>query len=945
MSKKMLLDASHPEELRVAVVSDKNLDEFECETSTKKPIRGNIYLARVVRIEPSLQAAFVDFGRERHGFLAFNEIHPDYYRIPVEDQAKLLKSLSEESQSDEDGVDEPDGEDVSKPRFKTKSLRSYKIQEVVKKRQVLLIQVVKEERGGKGAALTTYLSLPGRYCVLMPNTPRGTGVSRKIGEAEDRKKLKEFVEGLDVIQGAGLIVRTAGLGRTKVEIKRDYDYLARLWEEIREKTLISQAPSLIYEEGNLITKSIRDLYGKDIDEIWVEGEAGYKQAKNLMKIFMPSHAKKVQLYKDTQIPLFHRYNVEQKIDNIHHPVVRLPSGGYVVINPTEALVSIDVNSGRATRERHIEETALKTNMEAAAEIARQLRLRDLAGLIVIDFIDMDHAKHNTQVERAFREAVKIDRARIQLGAISAFGLLEMSRQRLRASLSESISMPCEHCQGTGVIRSIESSALQVLRALEVEGVEGKSAGITVSLPTTVAFYLLNHKRVHLGTLEEKYNLKISVVRDDTLHQPDFSLDRVIRVAKLKEDVQESGVGQTVVEEAVVEETVVEGAVDTPQAIKSIPREPRSRSRRAIEVSPEASQTNGSDGEAESALEVDSGREGEGSASEGSMSEPQRLSKSSLRRHRRRRADRRRNPDLDDGEKNLKEHLPFSPSDTQEESFNPQAMSGEVSQDAPASPVEETSQESAHPRPERKKWPRRRPFRLPSSGEDSDSSFTSPSVISKPSTSTSDAESVLAVDGGGSTLNGAPQREDQAGSSVPSSKRFSTRLKTGASGGRHFGKPQASMARGTIRRSEQPVEGEGRDRDSFVSSPVVAVEMPKVPSAENGVPAPRDGSGAVGGSLRTHGRRTFPKKTGVRESAPQDIVSANENLPTPSSPVKGERQGGRSGPRPSQRPRTAGSSTPQATSSEMRRQDDAPVSSQTSVTQARKKGWWQRLLDS
>jgi ribonuclease E len=581
MSKQMLIDASHLEETRVIVLNNKTLEEFECETSTKKTIKGNIYLARVVRVEPSLQAAFVDFGGARHGFLAFNEIHPDYYRVPVEDQEKLLQSLSENSREEGEEPEEGDFEEPQRSRFKTKTTRSYKIQEVIKKRQVILVQIVKDERGGKGAALSSYLSLPGRYCVLMPNTPRGGGVSRKITNIKDRKRLKEVMSTFDVMEGAGLILRTAGMGRTKLEIKRDYDYLLRLWEEIREKTINSQAPSLIYEEGNLITKAIRDLYSKEIDEILVDGEESYKEAKNLMRILMPSHAKKVRLYKDNRVPLFHHYGVEAKIDNIHLPIVHLPSGGYVVINPTEALVSIDVNSGKATRERHIEETALKTNLEAAEEIARQLRLRDLSGLIVIDFIDMDQSKNNTLVERAFREALKSDRARIQVGSISIFGLLEMSRQRLRPSLEETISMPCTHCRGTGMIRSVESSCLQILRMLEIEGIDGRFGELIVSLPTTVAFYLLNQKRNHLTALEKKYQLSIVVTHDDTLVPPDFRVEH-IRTSERQVLIEAEGEESVPQDLEFEKETASESDAPAAEAVKKELSRSGRRRRRRIE---------------------------------------------------------------------------------------------------------------------------------------------------------------------------------------------------------------------------------------------------------------------------------------------------------------------------------------------------------------------------
>jgi ribonuclease E len=671
----MLIDATHPEETRVVVLDGNRLDEFDFETSTKKQVKGNIYLAKITRVEPSLQAAFVDFGGNRHGFLAFSEIHPDYYRIPVGDRAPSRDERgggrdergggrderggrrerrrddpaesenwhraaeSEDRQGEDraaetvplagDGgtaltdppvasdagllsptIDEtpaippyaaaeqpalelqptaetrieeagdrdyaiperstaaevstlpPEteggdnaapatepvtahgGEPASEPppvaetvetvggdefeeaaRQRSRSLRHYKIQEVVKRRQIMLVQVTKEERGNKGAALTTYLSLAGRYCVLMPNTGRGGGVSRKITSATDRRRLKELLEELDLPEGMGVIVRTAGSERSKAEIKRDLEYLLRLWDEIRSLTLQSTAPALIYEEGNLIKRSIRDLYARDIDEVLVEGEEGYKTAKAFMKMLMPSHAKRVQPYRDT-IPLFHRFQVENQIDLIHSPVVQLRSGGYIVINPTEALVAIDVNSGRSTKERNIEETALRTNLEAAEEIARQLRLRDLAGLIVIDFIDMEEHRNQGAVERRLKEGMKYDRARIQLGRISPFGLLELSRQRLRPSLVEASTQPCPHCGGTGHIRSTESTALHVLRAIEEEGIRRRSAELCIYVPTAVALYVLNQKRQALAQIELRYGFRVTVAHDDTLIPPAFRLERL-----------------------------------------------------------------------------------------------------------------------------------------------------------------------------------------------------------------------------------------------------------------------------------------------------------------------------------------------------------------------------------------------------------------------------------
>src|SRR5271155_2872800 len=422
--------------------------------------------------------------------------------------------------------DDEEAEEAGEQRRRSHSMRHYKIQEVVKRRQIMLVQVAKEERGNKGAALTTYLSLAGRYCVLMPNTGRGGGVSRKITSLSDRRRLKEILEDLEIPEGMGVIVRTAGSERSKAEIKRDYEYLMRLWSEIRELTLKSTAPALIYEEGNLIKRSIRDLYTRDIDEVLVEGEEGYRTAKAFMKMLMPSHAKRVQPYRDPQIGLLHRFQVESQIDAIHSPIVQLRSGGYVVINQTEALVAIDVNSGRSTRERNIEETAVRTNLEAAEEIARQLRLRDLAGLIVIDFIDMEEHRNQSAVERRLKEALKNDRARIQVGRISAFGLLEMSRQRLRPSLAEASTQPCPHCGGTGFIRSVESTALYVLRSIEEEGTRRRAAEVCLYVPTNVALYILNQKRDSLVQLETRYGLLVLVARDDALIPPAFRLERL-----------------------------------------------------------------------------------------------------------------------------------------------------------------------------------------------------------------------------------------------------------------------------------------------------------------------------------------------------------------------------------------------------------------------------------
>ena len=537
MSKKMLIDAAHAEETRVVVIDGSRVEEFDFESQNRKQLRGNIYLAKVTRVEPSLQAAFIEYGGNRHGFLAFNEIHPDYYQIPVADREALMReeaddeddhheARSRSSDDEDEDADEADEDDVMEEevaRRRRRLMRKYKIQEVIRRRQIMLVQVVKEERGNKGAALTTYLSLAGRYGVLMPNTARGGGISRKITTVTDRKRLKGVVQSLDVPEGMGLIVRTAGAKRTKAEIKRDYEYLLRLWENIRETTLHSVAPALIYEEEDLVKRTIRDLYDKDIDEVWVEGEAGFKEARDFMRMLMPSQAKKVQPYREAT-PLFVKHRIEDHLSQIYSPVVPLRSGGYLVINQTEALVAVDVNSGRATRERNIEATALKTNMEAAEEAARQLRLRDLAGLVVIDFIDMDEAKNNRAVEKKLKDALKDDRARIQMGKISSFGLMEISRQRRRSGVLEGTTHVCEHCAGTGRVRSVESSALAALRAVEIEALKGGGEA-TLKVPRAVGLYILNEKRAHLARVHEKLGLFITIAIDDALAHADHEIER------------------------------------------------------------------------------------------------------------------------------------------------------------------------------------------------------------------------------------------------------------------------------------------------------------------------------------------------------------------------------------------------------------------------------------
>ena len=526
----MLIDAAHAEETRVAIVDGRQVEEFDFESRARRQLRGNIYLAKVTRVEPSLQAAFVEYGGNRHGFLAFNEIHPDYYQIPVADREAIMAEAHDDEDEDDLGRESTDEEAdpeaalAEEERLKRRLMRRYKIQDVIKRRQILLVQVVKDERGAKGAALTTWLSLAGRYCVLMPNTGKGGGISRKITNTSDRRRLKSAVASLEVPKGMGLIIRTAGAKRTKAEIKRDYKYLLRLWETIRETTLASHAPSMIYEEENLVRRAVRDMFDKDFDGIQVEGVEGFKEARDFMRVLMPAQAKKVHLYRGSR-PLFAANGIEELLTQIHQPVVPLKSGGYLVINQTEALVAIDVNSGRATKERNVEQTAFKTNMEAAVEAARQLRLRDLAGLVVIDFIDMDEGKNNRTVEKVLKDALSTDRARIQMGKISPFGLMEISRQRRRLGVIEGATEVCACCQGMGRIRSAESAALTALRAVDIEAGKNGAGAVVLKVCTAVGLYILNHKRAYLQALLERRGLNVVVQIDDSLAQGEHSIDR------------------------------------------------------------------------------------------------------------------------------------------------------------------------------------------------------------------------------------------------------------------------------------------------------------------------------------------------------------------------------------------------------------------------------------
>ena len=535
MTKRLLIDARQTEETRVITSTNDKIDDFEYEVHSRRQLKGNIYLARVTRVEPSLQAAFVEYGGNRQGFLAFSEIHPDYYRIPIEDRQKLIADVSAKTDEELDinqNINEEIEEDFSEEelrKVKRNLYRNYKIQEVIARRQILLVQVVKEERGTKGAALTTYISIAGRYCVLMPNTPRGGGVSRKIANIVDRKRLKKIVDDLDLATGMALIIRTAGSKRTKIEIKRDYSNSISTWENVKKLTLESNAPTLIHEEGSLVKRAIRDLYHNDIDEVLVEGNEAYKVCKNYMKALMPSHAKKVQEYHDEKKPLFQRYNLDSQLFDIFSPKVTLNSGGYLIIDQTEALVAIDVNSGKATRERSIEDTALKTNLEAAEEFARQARLRDLSGLVVIDFIDMEEVKNRNNVEKKLKEAMRKDRARIQIGQISGFGLLELSRQRLRPSVVENSSELCSHCGGSGRIQSIEVSAVQILRSIEEEGADDNNIGVNVYAHSSVILHILNKKRDQLSEIQSRYNILIEFINDNSIIPPLKKLETVKKI--------------------------------------------------------------------------------------------------------------------------------------------------------------------------------------------------------------------------------------------------------------------------------------------------------------------------------------------------------------------------------------------------------------------------------
>ena len=542
MTKRMLIDAEYLEETRVVVTNDNEIEDFDHETTTKKQNRGNLYLAKIARVEPSLQAAFVDYGNERHGFLAFSEIHPDYFQIPIADKEELLKEessqLDEQKNVDENAIDaEIDSLNNSvkiNPPKKSNFYHKYRIQEVIKKGQILLVQVAKEERGNKGAALTTFISLAGRYCVLMTNTIRKGGISRRITHSNDRKKLRSIIEGLNIPTNMGVIIRTAGSKMNKVEIKRDYNFLTKTWESIKAHTLKSVAPALIHEENNIIKRGIRDLYTAEVEEILVQGISAFKAAKSYMKTLMPSKTKIILEYND-KTPLLQKYNIDTKLEKMHSPIATLKSGGYIVINQTEALVAVDVNSGKATKERNIEETALQTNKEAAEELAIQLRLRDLSGLIVIDFIDMLLSKNNRIIENILKQRLHTDRAKIQVGNISSFGLLEMSRQRLRPSIYEADFITCHHCLGHGRIRSLESLTLKALHQIEEQATNFNEKSLSINIPEKTAIHILNNKRKELSSIEEKRNIIITIIPDAKLNDEEDPLEKIKSINKINND--------------------------------------------------------------------------------------------------------------------------------------------------------------------------------------------------------------------------------------------------------------------------------------------------------------------------------------------------------------------------------------------------------------------------
>ncbi|WP_310619737.1 Rne/Rng family ribonuclease [Flexibacterium corallicola] len=980
MANKMLIDAAHPEETRVTVVRGNRVEEFDFEAANRRQLRGNIYLARVTRVEPSLQAAFVEYGGNRHGFLAFSEIHPDYYQLPKADREELERQLAaeaeanqkererrereeaeraktaadaenaENSEDDDENAEELDaallasldapfeehaveeivpdpeegeseGEEPHKTAASSASLDAtasqthgeaetggedddtssrdaksegdapevrsetrirrlrdrYKIQEVIKRRQLLVVQVVKEERGNKGAALTTYMSLAGRYSVLMPNTDRGGGISRKITKPTDRKRLKQIAGELNVPEGMGVILRTAGASRTKAEIKRDFEYLMRLWENVRELTLNSAAPTLVYEEGSLVKRAIRDLYNKDIDQVIVSGEIGYREAKNFMRMLMPSHSKNVQPYRDAT-PIFTRYSVEAQLDAMFSPQVTLKSGGYIVINQTEALVSVDVNSGKSTREQNIEDTALATNMEAAEEIARQLRLRDLAGLVVIDFIDMEESRNNRSVERKLKECLKADRARIQVGRISHFGLLEMSRQRLRTGVLESSSSPCPHCHGSGIVRSVESVALYILRALEDQLLRGATHNITVNTPTDVALYILNQKRGHITELEKRFGLSITLAADDSVSGQHFTLERgelatpVHLPAEDKASVQPDTLLIPEEESEGEEENETEDSTEEEQK----PTERRRRRRRRRRGSPASSEEDISDtqqGEetdedapalAAEGEQTDEAAEnaGEDASSEEQSSDDEDSDYRRRRRRGRRGGRRSRKPSQDEAEATQEsasegetapvssegETKEVSPAPEQASTPQEQTQSTEAvtsaSAEAEASEASAEAGEQAEAKQEdrRRPRPRRRPRRAParaaeSAAQDSEITESAPAPEAAPAAEAAPASDVS-----------SPQASEEAAAPKPRTPRPRRR-------------PTSSRPRQP--RETTPAKAEGAPASSTQSVPVkeVKTETAKpAPEPKQVAPAPQKAAPVV------TSEKVAPKPAGTPEKS-------------------------------------------------------------------------------
>ncbi|WP_417431433.1 Rne/Rng family ribonuclease [Kiloniella sp.] len=981
MAKRMLIDATHPEEVRVVVHNENKLEDFDFETQSKKQLKGNIYLARVTRVEPSLQAAFVEYGGNRHGFLPFSEIHPDYYRVPVADRDSIMAEeavidVQEEDESNtppaeedtsdvsstslesvekqqDDTIEEIAGEtsvdsineDESDFEIKTKSrvnlMKRYKIQEVIKRRQVILVQVAKEERGNKGAALTTYLSLAGRYSVLMPNTNKGGGISRKISNPNDRKRLKDILSELKIPEGIAVIVRTAGSQRTKMEIKRDYEYLIRLWNEIRENTLKSEAPSLIYEEANLIKRAMRDLYTSDMEEILVEGDRGYKMAKSCMRSLMPSHAKKVKHYKGMQVPLYHRFQVETQIDAMHNPIVQLKSGGYLVINPTEALVAVDVNSGRATKERHIEETAFKTNQEAADEVARQVRLRDLAGLLVIDFIDMDDQKHNREVERRLKDAMQADRARIQLGRISPFGLLEMSRQRLRPSIVENSTVACPHCDGIGTVRTTESAALHALRALEEDGIRKGSGKIALYVPTEVALYILNQKRSRLIDIEQRYNFAVDINADDSIVIPNFRLERLV--------ANNDGPVDEIMPLEPVKSTQVKSTRKLDEERSERPERnndrqdgdlKRRRRRRRRKDRPESSDADGEinlDSTLDAAQtdsqtadsDQDTARNEDGFDDDGRPRKRRRRGKRGGRRRTRRPEGEE---ELQDGSE-AQENAGAVESDTNQDTENSSEVSAEATDEATASTEDKPSDNE---KPKRRRGPRRR---KPTSTDTSAKEDAPQNSVATSEHSASDAASTDTASSGKDVSENASSDEAQPASDAEEKPK----------------KPRAPRKRATTtRRPRKKVEAEAADTPvettadtatEVTPEPTVAAEEKETVAAAAAVKSEKTSEDAPKAKPRTRAKATT--KTGrpvgrPRKKAAPATKATTEKTTKSSSKVKTI---------PIETPVSKPETKSEPKASEPKPVAEAavkspPAKAETAVpaqpTGPKKKGWWSRI---